>query len=126
MTLKASHNKNIAILLAITLVLLVASSLFLLSGLSQANNRANNEVIVNQDLNQSTLSAGITVVNDMNIVNVTNSYSNDSLAPINTNPVSLDTLASTTYTHLDMTGFFFSPLDYADRAKLLHQTPRFK
>ncbi len=66
MTLKASHNKNIAILLAIILVLLVSSSLFLISDFLEANNRTNNEAIFYQDLNQSTLSAGITVINDMN------------------------------------------------------------
>ncbi len=47
-------------------------------------------------------------------MNVTNSHSNDSLATINTDPVSLDTPTSTTYSHLDMTGFFFSPLDSTD------------
>lgn len=115
MTLKASHNKNIAILLAITLVLLVSSSLFLISGFLQAKNRTNSDAIFNQDLNQSTLSAGIAVINDMNIVNVNNSYSNNSLAPINIDPVSLDTPSSTTYNHLDMTGFFFSPLVSTDQ-----------
>jgi hypothetical protein len=118
MTLKASNNKNILILLTIALILLVTNSLFLMSDFSQANTRTNNKAIFNQDLRQSAFAMGATVTNETNSMNVTNSYSNYSLAPIKTDPVSLDTPTSPTYTHLDMTGFFFSPLDSTNRGQI--------
>ena len=84
-------------------------ALFLTSGFSQANIRLNTETIINQSLKQSSLPLSVIGINETNSLNVTNLNYNYSSAPLNIDPVSLDTLNSTIYKHPDMTGFFFLP-----------------
>ena len=110
MAIKASKNKNANIVISIALISVVVIAFVLTSGFSQANFRINTETSVNQGLKQSPFPASEIRINETNDLNVVNSSSYSS-APLNTDPVSIDTLDSTTYNPPDMSGFFFLPSD---------------
>jgi hypothetical protein len=118
MTIKASKNKITSIVLTILLILLVTICLVLTSGFSRSNIKTNTKMIIDQGLQQSVLPVTIKGINETNSLNVTNSYHNYTSAPLNTDPVPLDTLNFTTYSHPDMSGFFFSPSYNTDQTQI--------
>ncbi len=102
---------------------MITTAFFLTSGFSQANLKMNTEEIVNQNLKQSLFPSSTTTINETNSLNATNSFNNYSSAPLKTDSVSLNTLNSTTYEHLDMTGFFFLSLDSAGQGQIVGKAP---
>ena len=103
------RKKNSAIALTIALILVLTIAYALSNGFSRSNIRTNTSAIVNQGLKQPTTPTSVVGFNETSSLNATNSYLNNSFAQINNDPVPLDTFNSTTYSHLDMSGFFFPP-----------------
>ncbi len=108
MSRTVSDNKNTSLASTITLITLVTIAVLLTGCLSQSSLRVNNETIVNQVPNQLSLPVRVTDINETDSLNVTNSYSNYSSAPIKTDPISLGTSNSTRFKQADLEGFFFS------------------
>ena len=87
----ASKNKNISACVNNYTNFNGNNNFGLTSGFSQSNLRLNTETIINQIPKQSSLPASVTGINETNSLNKTNLINNSSSAPLNTNPISLDT-----------------------------------
>ena len=122
MTEKVNKRKNANSGLTIALISVVIISMVFMSGFSQSNSRLNTETVI-QGLKQPGLSTNPISNNETNSLNTTNSYNNNSTSTLKTDPVSLNTLNSTTYEHPDMTGFFFLPADNTGQGQIARTTP---
>ena len=108
MTIKADKNKNAKIALTIILIAIVTIAFVLTSFLSQSNMELNAQITTNQEPKQRPLPIRGTATNETNSLNEVNSNYNYSSASLNTDPISLDTLKSTTYKPPDLPRIFFA------------------
>jgi hypothetical protein len=117
MIVKASKHKNTVIVLTIGLILLVTVAFVLTSSFSKSINRTSTETIITQGQTQPTLPVSGIGNNETNILNVTNSYKNDSFSQFNSNSISPDSLNYTAYKLQDLSGFFVSLADNTNEGK---------
>jgi len=122
---KIIKNKNASIALTLTLILVVTIASVLTSCFLQSNFRTNTDTIVNQVSKKSDLPISVTDVNETDSLDTANSDNNYSSAPLNTDPISLDTLKFTTYNYggypvqqPDLTQFVFSFPDNTDQGQI--------
>ena len=106
MTIKTNKNKNAKIALTITLIAVVTIAFVLTSFLPQSNIELNAQKITNQEPNQSPLPIRVTATNET--INFNETILNYPSASLKTDPISLDTLKSTTYKPPDLPRIFFA------------------
>jgi hypothetical protein len=106
----ASKNRNSAIALIISLIIF-GTTLVAISSSSQLNIGKNTETVVIQTVQKSTISINFASINETDNLKVTNSYGKISPASLKTDPISLNSQNFTTFSQLNMSGFFFPPIN---------------
>src|SRR5665647_3071243 len=110
--IKSNKNKTINITLAFALISVATIAFVLTSGFSQSIIGVNTETKNNQVAKQSSLPLSLTAINETNNLNATNSHSDYSSTTLKTDPISINTINTTTYKLPDRARvFLFLPND---------------